>query len=126
MKIDVAIVERDDDAPWRKGSGVEPLHGFAERQHRAARGAENLEPLREIRRRHIERGIPFVLVGQRHAVVAENQQPPAPPRAVEQQLKSADRLDGLQRDALQTAPASTSHVVPPARRTWKKGTCPSS
>jgi len=74
-----AVVEREHDAPRRQVALVQAAHGVVQGQHVATGFPDQLEPPAEHRRRHVELGIPLVLVVERDAVVAQNEQAIAAP-----------------------------------------------
>src|SRR5262245_35949860 len=86
IEIVSAIVERHGYGARRQRAFLQSLQRVAQLQQRAAMSAEIREPLAETLTPHVQRGIPFVLITETDAVIAEDQQALPTPFAFEQEL----------------------------------------
>ena len=81
VEIISPVIHRDCHRSGRESPGVESGQGLGERENGIAQFREEAETGLEVIRRHIESGIPLMLVTLREPVVAEDQKPVGSPPA---------------------------------------------
>jgi hypothetical protein len=76
------VIEREGDRARRERSGLKPRDSFTQGKDLVTAIANQLETRSQRARWHVERGIPLVFVGERNAVIREDEHPAGAPVAL--------------------------------------------